>query len=598
MIFKTGEQDKYNYIFPSPREQEFFEDKSYTLKCIYKTDDLVEFYNECKGGNDDIRFDKNVMLERDEYTLKVDETGISISSSCEDGAFRAVTSLRQLVRQGNGTVICCDIHDKPAFRMRGLMWDISRKRKPKKEHIKEIIDLIAGLKYNEFQLYMEDLCFKYDSYPHLTADYDCLTPEDIHELDEYCKERFIELVPNQNSMGHLSEWLKHDEFKHLQVTPDTIDFLNPESLEVIDNIYSSLLPHFSSDRVHIGFDEVYGLGKNQTEAACKERGKAAVFMEWLNKIKDLCENKYGKKVIIWGDMLKNHPESIDMLPDGVTPVIWGYEDITSQYMETRCISIKDRVDKYYVCPSSNTYEDFTGRWDTTMGNIRSWAELGEAHNAYGYLLSHWTNPDGPSNSVWGFLPMALAGQYSWNTGIKQQTGWRKPHFTNNAEKYLDEYMFGGAKVSRWLRDLANYYLLEPERVAVSTICNGLFYLPVSEPVKIDFFDCRELGDTWYFEDVIRYMNRGIDAVSKLDMDDTYKREIIVNSKMVIAGAELAIAKHDGGFTKKKAKEVTKLFDWIIKEHSEVWLIRNYEKGLEDFVKVMTDRRNEIKDFIK
>ena len=66
-----------------------------------------------------------------------------------------------------------------------------------------MIDFLAALKYNEFQLYMEGDCFKYAAYPKETADFDCLTPEDIEELDAYCRQRFIDLVPNQNSFGHM-----------------------------------------------------------------------------------------------------------------------------------------------------------------------------------------------------------------------------------------------------------------------------------------------------------------------------------------------------------------------------------------------------------
>ena len=33
------------------------------------------------------------------------------------------------------------------------------------------------------------------------------TPEEIKELDEYCLDRFIELVPCQNTLGHMGDWL-------------------------------------------------------------------------------------------------------------------------------------------------------------------------------------------------------------------------------------------------------------------------------------------------------------------------------------------------------------------------------------------------------
>ena len=162
MLFTTGE-DRYNYIFPMPTQEEHG-DESYKLKNAYNTDDLLTFYQENKDGNSDISIEKNLMFERDEYTLKVDHNGIFIMASCDDGVFRALTSLRQLIKKGNGDVIYSDIHDNPEFKQRGFMYDMSRQRKPKPEYIFELIDIMAGMKYNELQLYIEDLCLKYEAY--------------------------------------------------------------------------------------------------------------------------------------------------------------------------------------------------------------------------------------------------------------------------------------------------------------------------------------------------------------------------------------------------------------------------------------------------
>ncbi len=598
MVFKTGEQDKYNYIFPRPKKDEFFEDKSYTLKCKYTDGDLVSFYKENKDGNADITITKDLMLERDEYTLKVDDNGIAITASCDDGVFRALTSIRQLIKKGNGGVMHCDIHDVPQFKQRGYMWDISRQRKPKVDYILQIVDMLAELKYNEFHLYMEDFSFKFEAYPQFTADYDCLTAEDIRAIDKYCQERFIELVPDLNGMGHMSAWLETEEFKHLAVTSDTMNFLDPEAFELMDNIYGSLLPNFSSKRVHIGLDEALGLGKNQTEEECNKKGKVVVFMEWLNKLSDLCENKYGKTVMFWDDMIINHPESLPLMPKNAIPVEWGYETIFSQLIPENCAALEKMVDKYYVAPSDCTCLAITNRWDVTENNIRTMAEVGQRHNAYGYLLTHWGDPDHPHNQVWGYLQVVLAGQYCWNPGWKQQGGWRKNYFVYNAENFLDEFMFGGEKVSRWLRYLGNYFLLEPERLAVSTMCANCLYMPIAEKVKIDFFDADTYGGRWHFDYVIRYMTEGIAEVEKLNFDDIHKREIIVNCKMVIAGAMMYIAKIEGGLTKETSKELVELLEWILDEHQTLWLIRDYEKGMEAFVKVLNDRLAEAKTFIK
>ena len=597
MVFVSGEQGKYNYIFPRPQKDEFWEDKFYILKCRYKESDLVSFYKENKNGNEDISISKEPLFEREEYILKIGEDGIKISASCDEGVFRALTSLRQLIRKGKGRVMYCDVHDKPAFKQRGYMWDISRMRKPKPEYMLKIVEMLAELKYNEFHIYIQDFSFKFEAFPQFTADYDCLTAKDIREIDAYCKERFIEFIPNINGMGHMESWLATEKFAHLAVTPDTMNFLDPQAFELMDKIYGSLLPNFSSKRVHIGLDEALGLGKGQTEEECRKKGKEVVFMEWLNKLSDLCRDKYGKTVMFWDDMIIHHPKCLSMMPKDAVPVEWGYETISTQLIVENCAALEKCVDKFYVAPSDCTCFGLTGRWDVTENNIRTMAEVGEKHGAFGYLLTHWGDPDHPHNMVWGYLQVVLAGQYCWNPGYKQQGGWRKNYFVYNSEDFLDEFMFGGEKVSRWLRYLSNYFLLEPERLAVSTMCANCMYMPITEKVKTDFFDVATYGGRWHFDMLIRYMNEGVEKVSCLDFDEIHKREIIVNCKMVVAGAMMYIIKSDPKSAKEIAKELVPLLQWIASEHTFLWLNRSYEKGIEAFLGVLSDRLEEAKSFL-
>lgn len=457
-IFQTGRQDRYRMIFPSPSE-EVYKDKLYFLKNVYILDDLYQFYCENKTGNSDISIESNQFFEEEEYTLEVNKEGIKITASGDMGFFRAMTSLRQLMNHEKGkAVVFAQIHDKPQFKNRGVMLDISRGRKVKLDFILEIVDYLAGLKYNEFQLYMEDFCFKYDTFPQYTEGYECLSGKDIELIDKYCAERFIELVPNQNGFGHMRSWLDTEEWKHLEVTDgtvktDTLNILDPGSFELVDKIYGSLLPHFSSKRVHIGLDEAFGLGKFQLEQICKENGESQVFMDWLHKLSELCEKKYGKKVIFWGDMIRDHPEYFEQIPENATPVEWGYEDFYSQFAPKRCEDLQKTGKDYYVAPATATWKCITGRFEMSIFNIRTMAEVGQKYGATGYLLTIWGDGGHPHSFVWELVPTAIAAQYAWNVGVRQQAGWRKTYFVHNAQDYVDQYVLGNS-VSRELAKIA------------------------------------------------------------------------------------------------------------------------------------------------
>lgn len=585
-------------IFPKPQKTEYFEEK-YVLKKKYDNYNLLSFFNETKNGNEDITININTMLSTEEYIIVIDNKGISISASGDVGIYRAATSLRQLIKKSNGKLNYCKIEDKPQFERRGYMLDISRCRMPKLDTIKKLIDFLSELKYNEFQLYMEGDCFKYSSYPQYTSDFDCLGPEEIIELNKYCNERYIDLVPNQNSFGHLANWLKRDEFRHLALcndgeNGDTINPLLKESYEFIDSLYGSLLPYFNSQYVNIGLDEAYGLGKYQMEEYCKKYGKTTAFMEWLNKLSTLAKTKYNKKVMFWGDMVYNSENAFHMIPDDAVVLEWGYELIQSQMMTEHCMKYKEANLNYYVCPSTNTHMSFTGRSDVTTFNIRTSAEIGAKFGAKGLLLTDWGNGEGhPHFAVWSLVPGALAGQYAWNIGAEQDGESFKADFIRNAEKFVDETFFGGVGVSRLMYRMSNYYLLEPERVHVGTMCGQLFRLPLKETQYAHLYNLKDSGDKFYFDNVSNYVKSIILDVEKLDFDNQLKREIIINSRMVILSSEICKLRLGYHISNDEIDDLIAEIDFLSKEYYELWCMRNYEKGVEDYLNQLSVKRDEL-----
>ncbi|MBQ7866546.1 MAG: family 20 glycosylhydrolase [Clostridia bacterium] len=585
-------------LFPRPRQAEYHEG-FYQVKGHYDEMDLLAFYQAIHDGNEDVAVKSAPLLEKEAYQLTIVEDGVTIAASCDEGLFRAATSLHQLIRRQQGKLTLAEIDDKPELGRRGYMLDISRGRMPKVETLKTLIDFMAGLKYNELQLYMEGDCFKYAAYPQCTADFDCLTPEDIRMLDAYCRERFIDLVPNQNSFGHMYTWLKKPEFRHLGLfggdeTPSTLNPLLDESYEFMCNLYESLLPHFSSEFVNIGLDEAYGLGKYQIEEYCNERGKDIVFMEWLNKLNDHISEKYGKKVMFWADMIYNYPQSYHLVPKDAIAMEWGYELIQSQRMTDHCIAYRNAGVKYYVCPATNVHGTFTGRMDVTTFNIRTCAELAVEYGAMGMLLTDWGDGGHPQFSVWSWAPIALAGQYGWNTGAKQDGETFKADFIRNAERYVDEEIFGGKKVANLLYRMGNYYLLEPERVHVCTMSAKEFSLPMNVTKYAHLFDIKDSGDVFYFNNVLDYVRRVWADIDKVDIDPQIKREINVNVQMVIAGAEMCKIKIGEEPTAEKLDELIALLDWIEQEYITLWNLRNYERGQEKFLDTIRQRRDELK----
>ena len=104
------------------------------------------------------------------------------------------------------------------FETRGYMLDVSRDKVPTMSTLRQIVDLLKVCNYNQFQLYTEHT-FRYAKHEPAWRNASPLTPAEVRELDAYCRMNDIELVPNQNSFGHLERWLKLPEYNALAAMP-------------------------------------------------------------------------------------------------------------------------------------------------------------------------------------------------------------------------------------------------------------------------------------------------------------------------------------------------------------------------------------------
>ncbi len=589
-------------IFPIPKKCEQRED-IYIFKKHLANDDLHGFYKASLRSKE-IRISKGAELSEEAYKMEICDDGVHITASSEVGVFRAVTSLYQLYKRGNGKVNFASVEDKPDFERRAYMLDISRGRVPKPETIKQLIDILALLKYNEFQLYMENFCFKYPLFPEVTEGFECLTPEDIKELDTYCRERFIDLVPNQNCFGHMGSWLEREEYKHLEVSENgertyTINPLLEESNKLVDKIFDSLLPYFSSEYVNIGLDEAYGLGRFQLEEYCKAHEKDTLFMENLNRIAEYVSKNYNKKVQFWSDMIIGYPSAFEKMPKDAVVLEWGYEIMSERKMEKHCRDLQEKSVAFYICPSCNTHFSLTGRFEVSAYNIRTSAELGKIYGAKGCMLTDWSmDQEGhPHSLVWSLMPIALGGQHFWNIEEEQKGLIMETYFERLSEEFLDFFVFDGESVAKLLRRLGNYHLLEPERVRLGTMCGMTLWQDLDKTSYYAYFDLKDCGDDFYFNNVIRYVSEILEEVKTLEIDEIYKREIRLGSETVILAAELCKLRMGNIIDAAEAKRLIALIDGIYYEFKCLWNTRNYENGMERFLGVLNARRAELEKMV-
>tara|TARA_R110002049_G_scaffold279949_1_gene459065 strand:- start:15440 stop:17386 length:1947 start_codon:yes stop_codon:yes gene_type:complete len=536
------------------------------------------------------------------YTLIVSERKITITANNEAGLYYGVLTLGQIAKYAKdyGIFPQVNITDYPDFKKRGITIDISRNKVPSMASLYKYIDMFASWKINEIQLYTEHT-FQYKNHKKVWQDASALSSNDIIDLDKYCSDRFIDLVPNQNGFGHMERWLEHKEYWHLAenetiVDPThhilgirrTISAVDKSSIDFINDLYNELLPNFSSENVNIGGDEPYELGTGKSKKAVSKKGKGQVYLDFLLKLNSIIVQN-GKKAQFWGDIILEHPELIKDLPKNITCMIWGYK--WNHPFNEQAAKFNEAKIPFYVCPGTSSWRSIVGRTDNALKNQINAAENGIKYGALGYLNTDWGDDGHPQPYICSYAPYVFGAALSWS--LEDNRDLDINYVLNN---YV--YKDPAEKTSQVIFDMGNInQITDKTDINNYSFYSILYY--INKPMNKNSQTARLKK-----EDLIK----SIDALNKIiervetcratsyDSKIIY-REIKNASKLAIHACKLGIAKidtPDGSIESVDAKIKYQLLvdiEAIIAEYKEVWMLRNQIGGLTDSLEQLLKVRN-------
>ncbi len=525
------------------------------------------------------------------YTLDLAPGKIVIRAADEAGLFYGRMTLRQILRQCPDEVPCGTIEDSPDFADRGVMLDVSRDKVPKLETLFQLVDELAEWKINHLELYFEHT-FAYSRHKIVWEDASPITAEEIRKLDAYCRERFIELVPNQNSFGHLRNWLKHPPYQHLAETLDSYTTpwgavrkgpyslcpTDPASVSFLDELYGELLPNFASRRFNVGCDETFDLGAGRSRSACEAKGKERVYLEFLLQIHRLVA-QHGRTILFWGDVVSKYPDLIDELPKDVEGLVWGYE--ANEPLEDSCRRFEEAGLRYHVCPGTSSWMSFLGRTDNCISNIQNAVRHGRQHGAIGFLNTDWGDCGHLQYWPASYLGLGYGAALSWCEQSNQEI---------NIGSALDVHVFkdSAGRMGKALFDLGNAYRQLPLIINSSALFKMLYDDDWQQHVATDPDSIRSAQD---------YIERTAAALSEAKMGRPDSRlvsdELANGVRMMLHACHRGLADLSGSIssadTRKRLADEMRL---ILSEHRRLWLARNRAGGLSDSVRVLEQRLKE------
>ncbi len=493
---------------------------------------------------------------------------ITVNAEGASGAFYAIQTLRQIAK--NGYCDAKEIYDSPDFETRGFYYDITRGRIPTLESLKKLVDNLAYHKINMLQLYVEHV-FPFKEYDGIYQRTGYMTAEETRELDDYCRENFIELVPSLSCFGHLYELLQTEKYKHLCELPDhepktifweqrmahhTIDPSNPESFEIIKSLIDQYIPLFTSNKFNICCDETFDLGKGRN--AGKNVGE--LYVGFVKKILDYVRSK-GKTPMMWGDVINAHSELIDELGETIF-LSWGY---SANVTPSTINKLRDAEKVQYVCPGCNNWTSLIEMVQVSIPNIYKMTKYGYEAGAKGVLNTCWGD--------YGHISPIYTCMYSIVYGAAR--AWNATCEYENYDEAMDLLYYGSKGASNTVKALAAAYRSCYWYELVCDYSNRLF--------KNDLMKAWSMSKPEDLNEAFAEVEALIPYLMASSWENEDAREAVL---CVARGTECMIAMLMSMQTgEKMGMNDSDVEEWL-KEFTKVYLKESKKGELLDFVKVM------------
>jgi hypothetical protein len=355
------------------------------------------------------------------YALAVTDAFAAVGARHSAGLAHGIQTLRQLVRANvrDGRLPAMSIRDWPSLRYRGFSDDITRGPSPTPATLQREVDLSALLRMNLFTYYLEHQ-YAFSKHPLIGPKDGSLKPEELKALVDYAADRGIEVIGNQQSFGHFGAILQHEEYKALRETPDILNPTSERTYRLLDDLYSEQAPLLKSKFFNVCCDETDGLGTGPSKQLAQKIGVGGVYTRHIRRLHDLVEDKYGKRMMMWGDIILNHPSNLADIPKDTIMLSWGYDARDS--FEAQITPFAKSGFEFFVCPGVSCWNRVLPDFQVSVTNIANFVRDGVKQDALGMINTTWDD-SGSNLAGWNWYGVAWGAECAWNASATPITAF-------------------------------------------------------------------------------------------------------------------------------------------------------------------------------
>lgn len=177
---------------------------------------------------------------------------------------------------------------EPKVKKLGFMLDCSRNAIPTVESVKRLICLLALVGYQYLELYTEDT-YELPGEPYFGYKRGRYSEAELREIVSFSKMFGVQVVPCIQTLAHLrklANWRPY--YDHMDID-DILMVGDERTYALIRKMISYCKEVFEIDRIHIGMDEAFHLGRGRYTDVNGYRSKHEIYLEHLKRVFSICE---------------------------------------------------------------------------------------------------------------------------------------------------------------------------------------------------------------------------------------------------------------------------------------------------------------------
>ena len=318
------------------------------------------------------------------------------------------------------------VRDWPKMAMRGVHDEFSYGQVSTMENFKDMIRFLADYKMNTLIYYFEDT-FRFQRYPTIGEGRGAMTREQVDELEAFAKPLGVEIIPVFEMLGNQGALLMLDEVRPFAEFPGAHSFsVDDEAFAFLSNCFQEIAAAFDSKYFHAGLDESWDLGFGKSEEIVKRAGRGPAHAAHYRRINELLKSR-GKTMIMYGDILLNYPEILDLIPKDIILMDWQY-DPADHYATVDVLGSKGFP--ILVLPGMSNWDRIFPDMSKAMINIRNFTlDCYRQPHPLGSITSTWGDNGSKNLRELLYYGYAYGAEVTWSPDSTDVSNYSDRFFT-------------------------------------------------------------------------------------------------------------------------------------------------------------------------